>query len=744
MLGVVLALAAGSATAPQDPLPGVEGVRPLLERHCFECHGNGDLEADLDLKAMPWAKDPLSLVTTLRNVRDRVQRGEMPPEEKPRPEAEEIDALVGWARIVIAEHRRRHPPDPGRVPIRRLSRAEYRNTVRDLFGVAVDVTASFPADDLGFGFDNAGGVWRLSPLHLEKYLAAAEQVGNLVIDLSDPERPAVRHVEAELLEPAREGVRARGEDAAFFSSGEIAQRITLPRDGEYLLRVRAYAQQAGPEKARLVLLVDGKEAFASEVGAEPGVLERKTKLGGGRRRVAIRFPNDYYRPEDQDPTQRDRNLFVDWFEVVGPLDRYVPPAQARWFFAADPGSGEAAERARPVVLALLERAWRRPAGDDEVAVVARLVGEAVTGGETFAAALRVAIQAALASPNFLFRPETGDGSELSAPQLAARLSYFLWSSTPDDELAAAARAGGIFPLRAQALRMLADPKSRALAENFAGQWFELRSLGDVTPDRRRFPEWDAALRRDLVRESEAFFDAVLREGLPAHALFDADFTFLNARLAKHYGIAGIEGDELRRVALADRRRGGVLLHGSVLALTSNATRTSPVKRGKWILDHVLDAPPPPPTPGNDSFKDEKAVTDARTLRQQMERHRADRNCAVCHDRIDPLGFLLENYDPIGRWREQDGGGAIDATGVLPGGRKLDGPVALKDWLRGEPAVVRGVLKKLFVYAIGREPLADDLLALDELEGALGHDVALRDLVLGIVQLDAFRRRRPGG
>jgi hypothetical protein len=402
---------------------------------------------------------------------------------------------------------------------------------------------------------------------------------------------------------------------------------------------------------------------------------------------------------------------------------------------------------------LLPRAWRRPVTGEEVRRLADLVQSGVDGGRTFEEGVSLALQAALVSPHFLFRLEPGaasgpDGApkDLDGHALATRLSYFLWSSLPDDALTQAAAKGklaGEAGLAAEARRMLADPKAEALASNFAVQWLELRNLAEATPDAARFPGFDL-LREPMRREAVAFFDAVRREGLDISTLLGADFTFVDEALAAHYGLPGVRGSELRRVPLGDDRRGGVLGMAGVLTITSNPTRTSPVKRGRWLLENVLDAPPRAPPPGADSLDESVVTVSAASLRERLEQHRAKAECAACHARLDALGFALERYDAVGRWRDQDGGGPVDATGTLPDGRALDSLGALRAALLEDRAFARCLTRKLFTFALGRAPTARDELALFARVAALPTGtLTLDDLILTVIRTDAFRKRRPG-
>lgn len=729
---------------------------PFVASYCIDCHGGDSTKGKLDLTQE--LASPIDALWRISRMRQRVACAEMPPRDAVAPTTEERAAFVG----ALAERLRREVPllraDAGRVTVRRLSRAQWENSVRDLFGVRVD-TSSFPADDLGYGFDNIGDALTFSTLHLENYLAAARAVAERVFDTEDPAKPTVRRFEAEemtLVDGPDAGLH--GNVANLYTRATIEQRITLPREGDYELRLVAGADQAGNEPAKMCLLLDGRPLETFEVGEKAQKpFTRRTPLTGGGHRLGIAFQNDFWDPDNPDPERRDRNLQVDVLEVVGPTDA-LPAAPARaWLEALLAKRGKDEAKLRAVVNALLPRLWRRPTDAAEAAHLVTLGKGELAAGQPLAGALHLVLQAALVSPHFLFRGEPGaTGGEAAAavagPALAVRLAYFVWASTPDDrlrELGSSGRLADPEVLRAEILRLLADPRAAALATDFAAQWLELRNLADRTPDPALFPGFDDGFRTALRRETELVFLAILRDGRDVRDLLDCEFTFLDAPLAAFYGLPYPDGAEgFVRVELppALRERGGVLGHGSFLAVTSNPRRTSPVKRGKWILQNLLDQAPPPPPPGNDSLKNEAVVDSTRSFREQLAQHRERKECAGCHVRMDALGFALEGYDAIGRHRTSDGGGVIDCSGELPSGQRIDGLAELKRVLRQDPSFVAALAGKLFVYAVGRELRPVDRLRLDlrtEQLLATGK-VTLGDLVLLVATDEAFTRRAGEG
>ncbi len=756
---------------PPAPPSFATDAKPFLEAHCVTCHGGASPEAGLDLSTFaldPGAPPPAGPGTArdaarLLEMRRRVVAREMPPLTSEAPPPEQVARFVAWADQALVAADQALPPDPGRVVVRRLSRFEYGRTLKHLLDLDFEPGSEFPADDLGYGFDNIGASLTMSPLLLEKYADAAAEIARRAVWLEDPKNPAVRRLEAEGLEVAPEDAgRAAGDGAGLHSNGAVLARVRLPRDGEYLLRTRACAQQAGPDVARLAFVVDGTrvhEADVPETRDGPGVRERRLTLTAGLHEVGVAFVNDYWRPQAPEG-QRDRNLFVDWIEVVGPVDPRLPPASHARLFAKDPAHKakdpaklSVKARAEPILRDLLARAWRRPPAPDEVKRLVGLVESRVAAGEPFALGVRLALEAVLVSPHFLFRVETGAATgeggkprDLDGHALATRLSYFFWSSLPDEPLFALARTGRLSDpavLEAEARRLLADPRASALAENFAVQWLELRRLATFVPDPARFPGFEA-LREPLRREAELLFDAVRREGRDLHELLTARFTFVDATLAAHYGLPVPADGGFGRVDLPDGARGGVLGLAGVLAVTSNPTRTSPVKRGKWVLENVLDAPPRPPPPGADSLDEQAVTASAATLRESMERHRARPECAACHTRMDALGFALERYDPVGRLRAEHGGRPVDARGTLPDGRAVEGLADLRGPLLEDRAFLRCLARKLFTFALGRAPEPRDELQLFALTQRLAPGKpTLDDLIVGLVRLEAFRRRSPG-
>ena len=747
----VLAALSPSPEPPSAEAEALAGARALFMKYCLECHTGDMAEGRVDLARL------LEQGTTPGNRRrwarvlDNVEGGTMPPDDYPQPTDDEVEALRVWVDAELEKVDCDGPVDPGRVTIRRLNRAEYNNTIRDLVGIDFHPADDFPSDDVGYGFDNIGDVLTLPPILMEKYLAAAESIANRAIVVGEGVRgPSTEY-------PGR----------PLPSHGEASAEHEFPQDATYILRVRAYGQQAGPDPARMTVKLDGEplQTFDVEaVDAEPGVYEVRAKAQAGPHRVAAAFINDYYDPDNPDPSQRDRNLFVESLEVEGPIHEPgdpLPESHARIIFRSPQSPEEFHDCASEVIERFMRRAYRRPVTGGEVAKLVRLAEIAREHGDGFERGIQLAVQAVLASPQFLFRVElyrperdrrgrvinTAGGAPLNDFEVASRLSYFLWSSMPDDELSSLAESAELLKpevLEQQVRRMLQDPKAEAFVENFAGQWLQLRRLKDANPDREQFADFDETLREAMTRESELFFAAIMREDRSVLEFLDSDYTFLNERLAKHYGIPGVEGPEFRRVKLETDQRGGLITQASILTVTSNPSRTSPVNRGKWILEQILGDPPPPAPPEVPLLADddEGAVLTG-TLRQRMEQHRSNPSCAACHARLDPPGFGLENYDAVGAWRDKEGDLPIDASAELPTGESFDGPAELKAILKTRKAAfVQTLSEKMLTYALGRGLEDSDACVVEDIaKGVAADQYRFSRMVLEIVKSDPFLKRR---
>jgi hypothetical protein len=968
-----------SASAGAQSVSYERDVIPLLKKYCFECHDANVHKAELAFDDYKTVADVLKARKHFESALRNITRHEMPPEDASAfPTDAERETI---AQFIERELFKIDPanPDPGRVVIRRMNRAEYDNAIRDLVGVDFKPAADFPPDDSGYGFDNIGDVLSLPPVLMEKYLAAADRVLDQAI-VTEPVQSRVVRVPASLAEIGFNAVGDRGDGWVHLISleeddvaielpilaagdyivrfqafgtkvggalvgqgsekpiefkedpgptrialalndafvrdfivttdeknpaihearlgvpagrqrfravmrrkrsgeneltvlngrlgkqqpgivfvkwievegplpaatrrmrsdraeatgvgrflptgarvlekeGEVAITITATRDGEFILRAQAYADQSGAEPVRMEFRLDGKLVHTLDVLApgqmtplpkqrvfsphlflpQPEVYEHRLKLPPGQHRFAAAFVNDAEDPQNENPNLRDRRLIIQHLEVAdlsapvlappipaplqelfarvgspragAPLQRSpvpptgtaaVGPEPAEW---ASAGPTKPEEAARTIISAFARRAWRRPLAASELDRLLQLYRLARAEGDSFETGVKLALKAALVSPHFLFigelpaaeaRPQTAaaSASAVSAPPretsplseyaLATRLSFFLWSSVPDDELLALAERGELRrQLEPQVRRLLASPKARALVENFASQWLEIRSLENLQPDRKLFPEFDPALRSAMQHETELFFEHVLREDRSVFDFLRGDYTFVNARLAKFYGLSGVTSDEFRKVSLAETPRRGVLTHASILTLTSNPTRTSPVKRGKWILENLLGTPPPPPPPNVPELEDQERKLTG-TLREQMQQHSTNPTCASCHARMDPIGFGFENFNAIGAWRATDGKAPVDASGKLASGDTFAGVTELSELLARKRAddFRRCLAEKMLTYALGRGIEYYDRPAVEKVRDALRADGdRFSALILAVAQSFPFQHQR---
>jgi mono/diheme cytochrome c family protein len=733
-----------------------EKIKPFLATYCNACHNAeknaGGVALDVYLIEAHARKDR----KVWESVHQKVAAGDMPPKKKSQPGKDEKAVFLNWIETSLTKVDCTAPKDPGRVTLRRLNRVEYNNTIRDLCGVDFKPAEDFPSDDVGYGFDNIGDVLSLQPILLEKYMAAADKILNTAIASlagirSEKQTQRTQQLQvtprsAKIKEQNERGrdvfkIELKTDGAAFI------EKFHFPADGEYYVRVRAWGKADGGEAPKVALRVDGKDVKVASVSAaqgKPETVEGKLRVENGERRIAAVLTN----PSDT----RGRVLGIDAIEVEGPIgggSRPLPDSTKLILVTIPKADGEKVAAAEKILSGFARRAYRRPVKPDELQRLMRLYTLADGEGEPFEVAIKLPLKAVLVSPNFLFRveddPKDPDaGRLLNDFELASRLSYFLWSTMPDDELSHLAERGELRKpgvLEGQVRRMLKDPRSSALVENFAGQWLMLRNIRSLSPDRGHFRDWDEELRGAMIRETELFFEHVVRDDRSVLEFLDANYTFVNGRLARHYEIPGVRGPEFVKVTLPDNRRGGIVTQASVLTVTSNPTRTSPVKRGKWVYENILGLTAPPPAPDVPELPPVGQLKG--TLRQQMEQHRANPNCAVCHAKLDPLGFGLENFDAIGKWRDTDNRQKIDASGVLPGGEKFSGPAELRKVLLGKADGFRHCLaEKLMTYALGRGLEYYDKCTLDEVVTKLtrGGD-KFSVLVSSIVESDPFQKRR---
>jgi len=759
----------------------------MLNRYCVTCHNEkakipAGAPLALDVANL---KDPGSDAEVWEKVVRKLGVGAMPPQGSPTPGTETLNRFRS-ALIASLDQAAAKKNFPGRYVLHRLNRTEYANAVRDLLGVNVDVAELLPSDGGDYGFDNIAAALRTSPLLLERYLTAALRIADAAV--GDPvAEPGTATYSISTVVSQRQHV----EGLPLGTRGGILVRHNFPADGEYvfygrLLRTVAegYVGVEGHETPyQFIVTIDGEQVFSAPIGGKEDHESSSKNITISREEVDKRMTSPRIRvtagPHEvgftfiERPTQ-EQNM---WQPVLrDSLEAHNPsgiprlrtgniegpynvtgvsetPARKRLFVCKPASASKEAPCAYEILSAVARRAFRRPVVESDMTAPMAFYHEARKTGGDFNAGIRAGLARILASPAFVFRSESdpaslpeGAAHRITDLELASRLSFFLWSSIPDDELLNLAVAGRLRQprvLEEQVRRMIADPRSDALMTGFTGQWLQLRNLDKVTPDLLMFPDFDDNVRQAFRRETELFFTSIVRENRSALDLLDADYTFVNERLARHYGIRGVYGSRFRRVHVADPNRRGLLGHGSFLSLTSAANRTSPILRGKFVISNLLNTPPLPPPP-NIPLLEESAPKDRpSTVREQLELHRKNPACASCHRNIDPVGFALENFNPVGQWQDATKEGLkIDSAGVLADGTPVDGPIALRKALLARPEVFVGtVTEKLMTYALGRglEPI-DMPVVRGVLRAAAKDNYAMQSIILGIVQSPAFQMR----
>ncbi len=742
-------------------------LETTAETYCLDCHNTQMKTGGLSLEKVSSANVGAQ-AATLEKVLHKLRAGEMPPVGNPSPDPADRASLVAWLETEL-DRASAAKPNPGAPAIHRLNKAEYSDAIRDLLGLDMDHSAGLPADDSGYGFDNIGDVLNVSPLHMEKYISSARRISRLAVGTVKPSTAT------EKFTPPRGTANDTIDALPVNERGGILFRRYFPFDAEYSILVRIKGNPGtGLPPPKLDLRLDGKRVklFDAEIDtaeANQGTrnFELRLPLKAGPHSVGAAMLTESAKletggggrggtPANNNSANAVNGASVDYVSIGGPYNPSGPgdTESRRRIFVCRPQAGQPElPCARQILQTLARRAYRRPVASTDIDPLINLFAAGRRDGGSFDAGVEMALSAILVSPDFLFRIEkspTGSGSpgnvyKIGDLDLASRLSFFLWSSIPDDELLRVAEQGKLRDqavLTAQVKRMLADPKSKALVDNFAGQWLRLRNVADWKPDPDKYKEFDEALRNAFERETEMFFHNIVDEDRSVLEFIDADYTFVNERLARFYGIPGVKGSYFRRVALTGPQRGGVLTQGSVLLVTSYPTRTSPVLRGKWILESILGAPPPPPPPDVPVLA-ESASNSAQSLREQLQRHRANPACASCHSRLDPLGFSLENFDAVGKFRTSEGGAAIEASGAMPNGTVIDGPLGLKKILMArKDEFVENLADKLLTYALGRGTEYYDQPAVREIRRQVErNDYKFSSLVLAIVNSVPFEMRR---
>lgn len=736
---------------------GLFGQQVMLGKYCQGCHSETNRSGGVSVEGLQTTAVGAAGMTWEKILR-KVRTGEMPPLGMPRANAADTAGFISWLEKELDGHAvaKRNPGSP---LVHRLNRAEYSNAIRDLLGLRMDHAASLPADDSGYGFDNIGSVLTVSPLLMEKYMTTARRVSRLAVGTVKASAAIER------FNPGKGPALDASDELPLNLRGGLLLKYHFPVDAEYslLVRVRGTPSAKAPP-AKLDVRIDGQRAQLHDVIIDPNEeaqitrnYEMRLPIKAGMHAIGASFLTETLKQETGVAT-RGRlgggappaaNVSVDYLQIGGPFNATGPgdTESRKTIFVCRPAAGQPETPcARRILTGLASRAYRRPVTAADIAPLLNLFAIGRKDGGSFDTGIETAVRAILVSPGFLFRVERDAVAGVHAVsdlELASRLSFFIWSSIPDEELL---RLAGQKKLRAalpaQVRRMLADEKARSLVENFAGQWLQLRNIPSWRPDPEKFPQFDDSLRSAMQRETELFFEYIVREDRSVVDFLNADYSFLNERLARHYGIPGVKGTYFRKVTFTGDERGGVLTHGSVLTVSSYPTRTSPVLRGKWILENILATPPPPPPPDVPDLT-EKAANSAKDLRAALEKHRANAGCASCHSRLDPLGFALENFDAVGKFRASEDGVKVDASGSLPGGINFVGPAGLKKvLLEKQDYFVECISEKLLTYALGRGLEHYDLPVVRQVRReAAAKEHRFSELVLAIVNSVPFQMRR---
>ena len=766
--------------------------RALLDQYCVTCHNQRLQTAGLLLDQSDVGEVGAGAETWEKVVR-KLRSGAMPPPGRRRPDTPTLDAFVTWLETEL-DREAAARPNPGRSADHRLNQFEYGNAIRDLLALEIDTASLLPADESDHGFDNIAEVLSMSPTLLGRYMVAARKISRLAI--GDPTiGPAIETFK--LSRGLRQDERMN-EDLPYGTRGGTVIRHYFPLDGDYVVKIRLGRNFTNSQirairtREEIDVLLDGARVTRLRIGGECVDTEDPKCTGSGiygtsryeltaDETLQVRFPATagmhslgvafvkksvltegpgpaLLPPRHTSSTYTAPRMDVDYVRLEGPYDPTGPgdtPSRRRIFVCHPAGTSDLAEEAcaTDILSTLARRAYRQPVTDADVETLLRFYRTGRSEGN-FEAGIQEALTRLLVSPRFLFRierdPETVQADaiyRIDDLELASRLSFFLWSSIPDDQLIDVAVRGELRKpdtLDAQVRRMLADPRASALAKNFGGQWLHIRNLQAVDPDASAFPEFDDNLRQAFQRETELFLESQMREDRPLEELLTANHTFVNERLARFYGIPNVYGAHFRRAPLSDPRRAGLLGHGSILTVTSYATRTSPVVRGKYLLDNILGAPPPPPPPNVPPLQESaEAGRPLASIRERMEAHRQNAVCATCHTRMDPLGFALENFNAIGQWRTVDGTSAIDASGVLPDGTRFAGPDEFRQVLLSQrEEFVRTFTEKLLTYALGRAVQYYDMPAVRKImRDAASTNYRWSSLVLGIVESRPFQLRK---
>lgn len=723
-----------------------------FQQYCFDCHDNDKQQGNINFETLLTTPQSEKSLEHWVKTWDVLKNDLMPPAHKKQLSDADKTAVIAW---IQKEEFKYDPlkPDPGKVVIRRLNREEFNNTVNDLFDIKINLKEEFPADDAGFGFDNIGSVLTTSPLLTEKYINASEKILERLFPNENPES-SKKNIP---LSRFKGDLFPGGGDITLVSNYEISYTDEIIYEGEYEYTVMASGDQVGADLVKMKIGVKNNSDSEFTVTTKRGTKERhvfKAKLKSGDSPFFIGFLNDFYQPNDPNPKNRDRNLIVHSVTRTGPIN----PVKGQKSAFEEFWLSEFKNETNPNIVAKLfltkfmPKAYRRNIAEEELRAKIAFFLSIFEQTKSLKESLKWTIQSILLSPHFLFKDETinrpvsnNSGAYLiSEYALASKLSYFFWSSMPDDRLFELAKTNQLRKnLKAEVSRLLKSPKSISLTKNFLGQWLQLRDLDLKTPAHTAFPRFNRNLIKDALKETEEYFSYIISEDRSVLELIDSNYTFLNQRLSEHYEIPNIKGNEFRKVELTDKRRGGLLTQMSILLITSYPTRTSLVLRGKYILENLLGYTPPSPPPEMPSLADKENTKD-KTLRERIQLHAANETCASCHSKFDPMGYALESFDGVGKWRTEDNGQPLDTKGKLLTGESFEGVVELKEVLlkNKKDLFAKCLIKKLMIYGLGRGLQYYDEVEIENiLATTIKQNYKFSEIMLAIVNSTPFQKHR---
>lgn len=724
-----------------------EKAYAMLEQNCFRCHNAKKKKGKIDLQSFASAKAPLKNIKLWRHALTMTEEKTMPPEGKKQPTEQERQEIVSWIKGTLEDTYAQMPDNPGKTVVRKLNRIEYENTLNDLLYIEEEHAHDIPLDSVGYGFDNISELMNIPPLLMEKYLIAARNAVDKAIWENPNPKMSLRISPDDFAKVSGAGDISPTQ-AGLYSNGAIKTDFSITHASKYKLTINAYGTQAGNEPVKADIKIDGKKLKTISIpqkNYKPGNFSLEVNLKKGKRALEIVFINDHYDAKKK----QDRNLFVKYVNLNGPLGEIPLPKSHTALIPSLPTKGQNEDVAAITnIRTFVQRAFRKKVSDNQLSRYVNLYTKERKSGRSFYQALKTSYMAALVSPHFLFRMEDKpkEVAKANDSELATRLSYFLHSSMPDKQLLSKAAKGELSnpqTFKTEVQRLLKSPNAANFSENFSGQWLMLRSLDRLQPDMKKFPEWNTQLKDSMKNEAVTLFHTILSNNDSIKKFISNDEIYINETLAKHYKIPNIKGNQIRRIK-APANRGGILTMSSTLAVTSMPARTSPVKRGKWIMEEVLGTPPPDPPEDISPLEETGKANPNMSLREKLELHRADEGCASCHRIMDVYGFCFENFDPMGKWRKTENGRPIETGGTLPDGTKLEGLVNLKDYIVSkDEKFAEHLISKLLIYALGRGLEESDYKTISAIVSSTQKNgYRFQDIILAITESVPFQMKKP--